>query len=96
MSRGPGADALRRDLSVTPKSFKKQLAYLQQEGYESITLNDLALYLTIGKPLPAKPIILTFDDGYADAYTRAFPLLQRFGFTGHLFPGHCADRCPES
>ena len=82
---GPGADEFRRDLSVTPKDFKKQLAYLQQDGYESITLNDLALYLSVGKPLPPKPIILTFDDGYADAYTRAFPRLLRFGFTGTFF-----------
>jgi peptidoglycan/xylan/chitin deacetylase (PgdA/CDA1 family) len=82
---GPGADAYRQDLSVTPKNFKKQLAYLRQEGYESITLNDLALHLTVGKPLPPKPIVLTFDDGYADAYTRAFPRLQRFGFTGTFF-----------
>lgn len=81
----PGADAIRRDLSVSPKGFEEQLAYLRQEGYETITLNDLALHLTMGKPLPAKPIILTFDDGYANAYTHAFPLLQRYGFVGTFF-----------
>lgn len=81
----PGADAVRRDLSVTPKNFKEQLRYLRQEGYESITLNDLALNLTIGKPLPPKPIVLTFDDGYVDAYTHAFRRLQRFGFVGTFF-----------
>ena len=81
----PGADAVRRDLSVSPKDFEKQLAYLRQEGYESITLNDLTLHLTVGKPLPPKPIILTFDDGYANAYTDAFPLLQRYGFVGTFF-----------
>jgi peptidoglycan/xylan/chitin deacetylase (PgdA/CDA1 family) len=82
---GPDADAYRRDLSVAPKRFKEQLAYLQQEGYESISLNDLALHLTVGKPLPPKPIILTFDDGYADAYTRALRRLRRFGFTATFF-----------
>jgi peptidoglycan/xylan/chitin deacetylase (PgdA/CDA1 family) len=81
----PGSDSVRYDLSVTPQSFGAQLRYLRQEGYESITLNDLALYLTVGKPLPPKPIILTFDDGYADAYTHAFPLLQKFGFSGTFF-----------
>ncbi|NIV37881.1 MAG: polysaccharide deacetylase family protein, partial [Anaerolineae bacterium] len=75
----------RRDLSVSPRDFEEQLAYLQQEGYESITLNDLALHLTRGKPLPPKPIILTFDDGYANAYTEAFPLLQQYGFAGTFF-----------
>jgi peptidoglycan/xylan/chitin deacetylase (PgdA/CDA1 family) len=81
----PGSDTIRYDLSVTPQNFKKQLRYLKEQGYESITLNDLALYLTVGKPLPPRPVILTFDDGYADAYTHAFPLLQRFGFTGTFF-----------
>jgi peptidoglycan/xylan/chitin deacetylase (PgdA/CDA1 family) len=81
----PGADAYRRDLSVTPQDFQAQLQYLKQEGYESITLNDLILYLTVGKPLPPRPIILTFDDGYADAYTQAFPLLRAYGFVGTFF-----------
>jgi peptidoglycan/xylan/chitin deacetylase (PgdA/CDA1 family) len=81
----PGADAYRLDLSVSPAKFEEQLRYLRREGYESITLNDLALYLTVGQPLPPKPIILTFDDGYKDAYTHAFPLLQRYGFTGTFF-----------
>jgi peptidoglycan/xylan/chitin deacetylase (PgdA/CDA1 family) len=81
----PGADAWRRDLSVSPKDFEAQLRYLKQEGYETITLNDLTLHLTMGKALPPKPIILTFDDGYANAYTQAFPLLQRYGFIGTFF-----------
>jgi peptidoglycan/xylan/chitin deacetylase (PgdA/CDA1 family) len=81
----PGADAIRLDLSVPSKDFREQLRYLKQEGYETITLNDLALYLTVGKPLPAKPIILTFDDGYNDAYTNAFRLLRRFSFGGTFF-----------
>ena len=81
----PYADAIRRDLSVSPDDFEDQLAHLRREGYESITLNDLALHVTMGKPLPPKPIILTFDDGYTNAYTNAFPLLQRYGFTGTFF-----------
>ncbi len=81
----PGADIYRRDLSVSPAKFQAQLRYLAQQGYHSITLNDLALHLTVGKPLPPKPIILTFDDGYADAYTAAFPLLQEYGFVGTFF-----------
>lgn len=81
----PGSGEMRRDLSVAPKDFEAQLHYLKQEGYESITLNDLALYLTVGKPLPPKPVILTFDDGYTDAYTHAFPLLKRYSFVGTFF-----------
>jgi peptidoglycan/xylan/chitin deacetylase (PgdA/CDA1 family) len=81
----PGSGALITDLSVSPEKFGTQLRYLSQEGYESITLDDLALHLTVGKPLPPKPIILTFDDGYHDAYAHAFPLLQRYGFVGTFF-----------
>ena len=81
----PDADVWRRDLSVPPSRFEAQLRYLEEQGYQSITLNDLALYLTVGAPLPPKPIILTFDDGYADAYTHAFPLLQAHGFVGTFF-----------
>jgi peptidoglycan/xylan/chitin deacetylase (PgdA/CDA1 family) len=81
----PGADAIRRDLSVTPQKFEEQLRYLRGEGYETITLNDLALHLTRGKELPPKPIILTFDDGYADAYAHAFPILQEYGYIGTFF-----------
>jgi peptidoglycan/xylan/chitin deacetylase (PgdA/CDA1 family) len=81
----PGADAIRIDLSVNPGIFTKQLRYLKSQGYNTITLNDLALHLTMGKELPPKPIILTFDDGYADAYTHAFPILQRFGYVGTFF-----------
>jgi peptidoglycan/xylan/chitin deacetylase (PgdA/CDA1 family) len=81
----PGAGELRQDLSVSPQRFRAQLQYLREQGYESITLADLALALTRGTPLPLKPVILTFDDGYADAYTNAFPLLKEFGYSGTFF-----------
>jgi peptidoglycan/xylan/chitin deacetylase (PgdA/CDA1 family) len=81
----PGAGPLESDLSVPPQRFERQLRFLKEEGYEAITLNDLALHLTVGKPLPPKPMILTFDDGYADAYAHAFPLLKRYGFVGTFF-----------
>jgi peptidoglycan/xylan/chitin deacetylase (PgdA/CDA1 family) len=79
------ADIYRRDLSVTPTNFEAQLAWLQSHGYESITLTDLVYHLARGWPLPDKPVILTFDDGYRDNYTNAFPLLQEYGYTGIFF-----------
>ncbi len=81
----PGSNAVRRDLSVSPQDFEAQLRYLQQQGYHTVGLHDVVLHLTVGQPLPDRPIVLTFDDGYADAYTQAFPLLQRFGFTATFF-----------
>lgn len=81
----PGADAVRRDLSVTPEQFEEHLRFLAQAGYTSIPLHDLTLALQIGQPLPEKPVVITLDDGYRDNYEVAFPLLQRYGFTATFF-----------
>jgi peptidoglycan/xylan/chitin deacetylase (PgdA/CDA1 family) len=81
----PNPDHYRRDLTVSPEDFEAQLQYLADEGYHTITLTDLYLHLTEGYPLPERPIALTFDDGYADAYEVVFPLLLNYGFTGTFF-----------
>jgi peptidoglycan/xylan/chitin deacetylase (PgdA/CDA1 family) len=79
------ADIYREDLSVTPAAFREQLQYLADNGYTPVDLYDLSLAVTRQKALPPKPVILTFDDGYLDQYTNAFPLLKEFGFTGTFF-----------
>lgn len=79
------ADIYRRDLSVSPDRFEEQLRYLADAGYHTILLDDLLYALAQGRPLPDKPVILTFDDGYEDNYTEAFPLLRRYGMVGHFF-----------
>jgi len=81
----PDADQYRVNLTVEPDDFTDQLQYLSDAGYHAITLNDLYLHLTQSYPLPDKPVILTFDDGYRDAYDVVFPLLLEFGFTGTFF-----------
>jgi peptidoglycan/xylan/chitin deacetylase (PgdA/CDA1 family) len=81
----PNADSLRRDLTVVPEKFKAQLQYLTDAGYHAITLSDLYLHMTQGYPLPENPVVLTFDDGYSDAYEVVFPLLLDHGFTGTFF-----------
>jgi len=81
----PGSDVYRRDLSVSPEQFDAQLRYLQQEGYHTVSLRDLLYALNRGRSLPDNPIVLTFDDGYADNYTNAFPLLRKYGFTATFF-----------
>lgn len=79
------ADELRRALNVEPEAFEAQLRYLREAGYTTVTLYDIYDALTMGKPLPPKPIVLTFDDGYEDAYTYAMPLLQKYGDVGVFF-----------
>ncbi len=77
VSTPPGdADIYRRDLSVTPDLFAAQLDRLQADGYTTISLYDLMANLAQGAPLPEKPVILTFDDGYRDLYENALPRLR--------------------
>ena len=80
-----GSDIFRKDLSVAPARFESHLKYLVSAGYQVVTLDDLLYALTQGRPLPPKPVILTFDDGYEDNYLNAFPLLQKYGMAGHFF-----------
>jgi peptidoglycan/xylan/chitin deacetylase (PgdA/CDA1 family) len=81
----PDADRYRLDLTVTPDRFEAQMQYLKEQGYETVTLSDVYETLSTGKPLPPRPIVLTFDDGYKDAYTNVVPALQRYGFIGEFF-----------
>jgi peptidoglycan/xylan/chitin deacetylase (PgdA/CDA1 family) len=86
ISASPSAqDRIRYGLSVPPEMFEEQLKLLSDSGYTTISLRDLCEYLAVGKALPANPIILTFDDGYLDNYTNAFPILQKYGMIGTFF-----------
>jgi len=82
---GPEADAIRRDLSVSPAAFEAQMAHLASHGYRTVSLLDLFEHLQGGEALPPRPIILTFDDGYDDNYTHAYPILRRYGLQGTFF-----------
>jgi peptidoglycan/xylan/chitin deacetylase (PgdA/CDA1 family) len=75
-------DRLGFALSVTPSDFAAQMDWLAQSGYHTITTEDLFTYLNRYGGLPSKPVILTFDDGYADFYTTALPILRSHGFVG--------------
>ncbi len=72
-------------LSVTPADFAAQMDWLARSGYHTITSEDLYQYLSGARGLPSKPVILTFDDGYADFYTTALPILRSHEFTADLY-----------
>jgi len=72
-------------LTLPPTEFERELIYLKSRGFTSITLQDLAQHLKGELPLPSKPVILTFDDGFQNDYQYAFPLLKTYGFTGTFF-----------
>lgn len=65
-------------LAVTVDRFERQLKALTDAGYTAITFSEYAAFARGERSLPARPVILTFDDGYEDNYMLAFPLLQRY------------------
>lgn len=65
---------------VTPEEFEQHLKLIQQKGLTPITLDQLVTHLRTGLPLPEKPILLTFDDGYEGHYTYVYPLLKKYNY----------------
>lgn len=82
-------DELGKNLSVTPANFEDQLKWLKENNYETLKISNLAdpekkvLSKIIGEG--KNPIVLTFDDGYEDAYTNALPIMQKYGFVGVFY-----------
>ena len=71
--------------SVSMGTFKEQLSYLKNNGYQTISVSELIRAITVGADLPEKPIIITFDDGNENVYLNAFPLMKNFSFTGAVY-----------
>jgi peptidoglycan/xylan/chitin deacetylase (PgdA/CDA1 family) len=74
-----------RALSVRPGMFGAQLCSLRRQGFTGLTFGELAQRRRTGQPLPARPIVLTFDDGYADLIEEALPKLIEHGFPATVF-----------
>jgi peptidoglycan/xylan/chitin deacetylase (PgdA/CDA1 family) len=72
-------DTMRETLNIKPDIFETQLKTINKEGYTSYFVKDVAAALNGYKKLEDKSIVLTFDDGYEDFYTYAFPLLKKYG-----------------
>jgi peptidoglycan/xylan/chitin deacetylase (PgdA/CDA1 family) len=72
-------------MTVQADTFRRHLELLDRWGYTSITFDDVRLFLAGELNLPNKPVIITFDGGYADVYDTAFPLLQEFGMKAVVF-----------
>ena len=73
------------ELRVPPEEFEAHMEHLSQNGYESVTLDDLYQYFYAGKDLPEKAFVLTFDDGYEDNYIHAFSIAEKYGYSGTVF-----------
>ncbi|WP_440118803.1 polysaccharide deacetylase family protein [Paenibacillus sp. QZ-Y1] len=67
------------------EDFEANMKYLHDEGYSTITLEQLEQYVKGQIPLPQKSIVITFDDGYQNNYTLAYPVLKKYNFHASLF-----------
>ncbi|RFU87324.1 polysaccharide deacetylase family protein [Streptomyces triticagri] len=74
-----------RALSVTPAAFAEQLAVLADRGFTPVTTAALGAAWRSGARLPRRPVLITFDDGYAGVHRHALPVLARHGFPATLF-----------
>jgi poly-beta-1,6-N-acetyl-D-glucosamine N-deacetylase len=65
---------------VTPAELEEHFQRLKSQGVTPISIDDLTVHLQTGVPLPEKPVVLTFDDGYGGHYEHVFPLLKKYGY----------------
>lgn len=66
---------------VTPEQLAEDLQYIRERGYETVTISQLQRYVEGTGDLPAKPVLITFDDGYYNNLSYAYPLLKENGMT---------------
>ena len=61
------------------------MRYLEENGFHSITVDELQAHFLHGKRLLKKPVVLTFDDGYEDNFSAALPILKKYRHVGNVF-----------
>lgn len=82
---GPPRPGTSREWTVSPEQFERQIRWLARRGYVGIRPSDWLRWLREGTGLPKKPILLTFDDAYADDALYALPILRRHRFAAAVF-----------
>lgn len=66
------------DFTISPQQFEKDMLYLKEKGYNTISVKELLDYIYNNKPLPNNPIMITFDDGHESFYEYIYPLLKQY------------------
>lgn len=82
------------DAVIREDLFREQMKFLKDNGYNPLTMDQLYDYVVNGAAVPEKPVVLTFDDGYADTYSIVYPLMKEYGFAATVFinPGDVGTR----
>ena len=80
-------------ISVSLDKFKRHMELLKQRGFQTISLKKITECISKGIDFPKKSIAITFDDGFKNVYSKAFPVLKEFGFTATIFlvSGKCGQ-----
>jgi peptidoglycan/xylan/chitin deacetylase (PgdA/CDA1 family) len=89
--------SITRALTVDPADFAAQMRWVKTHGYHTLTQRQLFDALELGTALPAKPVLITFDDGYRDVYGKAMPALHRLGMhaTAYVITGRISGSDPS-
>lgn len=72
-------------LAIDPEDFDWQMKYLVDHGYHTISPEELYAFLEGKGTLPDRPVLITFDDGYVDNYTNAYPILKKYNLKATIF-----------
>jgi peptidoglycan/xylan/chitin deacetylase (PgdA/CDA1 family) len=72
-------------ISTSPNQFQRQMEVLKRRRYEVVPLRQVAQSIRNRIPLPRKSLAITFDDGYRNVYTTAYPVLREFGYSATVF-----------
>ena len=72
-------------LVVSPDNFRRQMRFLKDRHYNVLPLEEVASIISHKKKAPPRTIVITFDDGYKDNYTYAFPILREYNFPATIF-----------
>ena len=82
------------DAVIREDLFREQMKFLKDNGYNPLTMEQLYEYVVNGAAVPEKPVVLTFDDGYADTYSIVYPIMKEYGFPATVFinPGDIGTR----
>lgn len=71
--------------TTSPARFAEQMRFLRDNGYSAIRLTQVRSFFEQHRNGISKPVVITFDDGYRDFYTQAYPVLAKFGLTANMF-----------
>lgn len=72
-------------LTLSTDEFEAQMRYLKNNGYTALTPDQLYEYLKFGREIPYKSVLITFDDGYEDNYSNAYPILRKYSLDATIF-----------